>query len=746
VVPLPFSRCAAASTIRDACSGMVDDLFAVWDLPSVYLLIDGRLRCQASRGYFQVSDGFAPSIGVVGRTVSTGTPQVIADVTADPTFIAAIPGLQAEVCVPVRIGGEVVGAVNLESKAALPEDALQEAERAAAYLGERLTALGGLPQATLAERMARIAIGISSQSDPAHVAGTAVMGARDLSGMGSAGLAQLLPTGWEVTHAIGQLADVMLGWDADSLAVLGGWVWAGTSSYFPDGEDVPPGYEFLAGGMHALSVQPLVVAGAITGLLMTADTKSVAHDPSLTSALEMLAGQTAATLAMATTMEHLTHQANHDSLTGLRNRRALTEALEVDLAGGPPSALVLLDLDGFKAVNDRFGHAAGDALLAAVGRRLLACARQQDVVCRLGGDEFAVLLRDVGDLEQAAVVAQRFVTAATAGGEGGWHAQVGASAGVRMVQGDSPSAVLVDADAALYSAKADGRGRTVLWEPRLRQELIDTDALIEDLRQALAEDALTLAYQPVVDIRSLQVKGIEALARWNHPVRGQVPPTEFVAAAESAGMVGELTRWVLRTAFAQARHWPDLNIAVNISAAQLSDDGVVHDVRDALVAAGIGADRVVLEVTETFALHDLPQAKHVLEQLHALGVGLALDDFGTGYSSLTHAQALPFDILKIDRSFVAAASEGDAGALATISAVCALAARLRVDVVAEGVEDQSQLHDLAMLGCGYAQGYALARPLTVDRMSALVDAGSYVDRAEAPALPGPRRVSSPVPS
>jgi diguanylate cyclase (GGDEF)-like protein len=746
VAEVVYARCASGRTIREACTGMVDDLFARWDLPSVYLLVDGRLRCQASRGYFQVSDGFAPSVGVVGRVVTSGQAEVLADVTQDPSFIAAIPGLRAEVCVPVRIGDEVVGAVNLESKSVLLDNALEEAAQAAAFLGERLGALGGIPSVSLAERVARIAIGISSQTDAALVATTAVTGARDLSGMSSAGLAQLLPGGWEVTTAHGPLAEVMRSWDASALRVLSGWVWAGTSSYFPDGEDVPPGYEFLAGGIHALSVQPLVVAGAITGLLLSADTRAVAHDPALTSALEMLAGQTAATLAMATTMERLTHQANHDSLTGLSNRRALVEALEADLAAQKPSALVLIDLDGFKAVNDRHGHAAGDALLAAVGRRLNACARQDDLVCRLGGDEFAVLLRDVHGAEQAAAVAERFLSATTAGGEGGWHASIGASAGVRLVAGDNPSSVLVDADAALYAAKHAGRGRTVLWHPRMRQDELATDALVADLREALEHDALTLVYQPVVDIRTLEVKGTEALARWCHPVRGHVPPADFVAAAEGAGVVGELTRWALRTALRQAVQWPLLTMAINISAAQLSDDTIVADVQAALATAAVAPERIVLEVTETFAVHDLPRAKRVLDQLHELGVTLALDDFGTGYSSLTHAQALPFDILKIDRSFVAAAANGDAGALATISAVCALASRLHVDVVAEGVEDQDQLGDLALLGCGFAQGYALARPLEPAQVSTLLDEGAYVARTALPRLPAPRRVGLPVSS
>ncbi|MCW2673303.1 MAG: Diguanylate cyclase protein [Frankiales bacterium] len=725
---------------------MVDDLHVRWDLPSVYLLVEGRLRCQASRGYFQVSDGFTAATGVIGRVVSSGRAEVIHDVTQDPTFIAAIPGLRAEVCVPVIVDGTVVGAVNLESRRTLGTDAIEDAHAAASFLADRVKELGGLPLPSLSERLARIAVGISSQTDSDEVARRAVDGARDLSGMSSAGLARLLPSGWEVSCAIGPLADVMRGWDEDAIAVLGGWVWAGTSSYFPDGEDVPAGYEFLDGGIHALSVQPLVVAGSVTGLLMTADVQPAAHDPALTSALELLASQTAATLAMASTMQRLSHQANHDSLTGLSNRRALVDALQADLASGEESAIVLLDLDGFKAVNDQHGHAAGDALLAAVGRRLSACARQDDLVCRLGGDEFAILVRDVTTAEFAETVGRRFVRAVTTGGETGWHAGVGASAGVRLVVGDSPSSVLVDADAALYAAKDAGRGRTVLWEPRLRQHALEQDALVADLRQALREDALTLVFQPVADIATLEVVGLEALARWHHPVRGNVPPTEFVAAAERAGVVAELTSWLLRTACRQVQYWPaGLRIGLNVSAAQLTDESVVEDVRSALEEGGVAPSRIVLEVTETFAVHDLPRAKETLQRLAALGVRLALDDFGTGYSSLTHAQALPFDILKIDRSFVAAAATGDRGAVATISAVTALAQRLQVDVVAEGVEDLNQLPDLRRMGCAFAQGFALARPLTAVQVEAeLAVPGSWI--LGRPALPIPRNAPAGVPS
>ncbi len=764
----PFSRCLAGATIHDACSGLADDLHQRWDLPSVYLLVDGRLRCQASRGYFQVFDGFTPATGVIGRVVSSGRAEVIEDVTTDPSFIAAIPGLRSEACIPIKVRGVVVGAVNLESRSTLDVTAVTLLEAAAAALGRRLEELGGLPEPSLAERLARIAVELSSQTGAVAVQRLAVDAAIDISGMSTAALARRQGDSWSLLHAGGPLSDVIESWDGDVLGILSDWVWAGASSHFPDGEEVPAGYEFLGQGIQALAVQPMVVAGRVAGLLLTADASPIAHDPEVTTAMELLANQTAATLAMVRTMDALGLQATQDPLTGLTNRRRLGECLQESLdraAALPPStsatdrrprsALVLLDLDGFKAVNDHHGHAAGDALLREVARRLLTCAREGDLVCRLGGDEFAVLVHGVASDEQAAAVGQRLVAAVTDGRSEVWHPTVSASAGVRVLTGGSASTLLVDADRALYAAKHSGRGSTVLWDPALRQHALDHQALVEDLRAALSNDELTLVYQPIVDIRTLEVNGLEALARWHHPDRGPVPPDVFVAAAEQAGLVAELTRWALGTVCRQLATWTedvgvDVNVGVNISATLLTDDRIVSDVRQALTDARLSAKHLVLEVTETSAVADLPRAKRTLEALETLGVTLALDDFGTGYSSLTHAHALPFDILKIDRSFVAAAAYGDRRAVATIAAVCALAGRLDVDVVAEGVEDLAELTELTALGCTYAQGYALARPVPAAAVTAaLATSGPWVlgpppaVGRSLVAVPPPRNVATP---
>jgi hypothetical protein len=239
VDPLPFPRCAAATDLRSACSGVVDDLRERWPLPSAYLLVDGRLRCMASRGYFQVSDGFTTTTGVIGRVISTGTAAVVQDVTTDPAFVAAVPDLRAEICAPVRVFGEVVGAVNLESRQALPAAAVADVEGAAVVLGRRLEALGGLPPPSLAERLARIAVDLAGRVSPADVRRSAVAGALELSGSSTAALARLGADGWVVVECAGPLAPVVRGWDAGVLDLLGGWVQAKTSSYYTPGEPVP---------------------------------------------------------------------------------------------------------------------------------------------------------------------------------------------------------------------------------------------------------------------------------------------------------------------------------------------------------------------------------------------------------------------------------------------------------------------------------------------------------------------------
>ena len=463
---LAFPRCLAAVDLRGACAGVVDDLHERWPLPSAYLRVDGRLRCMASRGYFQVSDGFTTSTGVIGRVVSSGVAEVLDDVTADPAFVAATSGLLAEACVPVRVFGEVVGAVNLEAREALPEQAVADLERAADVLGARLEVLGGLPAPSLAERLAHIAVDLAGQVDGEDVRRTALLGAQELSGCSTAALAQLADGRWSLAGCVGPLSPVLQTWDDGVLDLLAGWVQAKTSSYFPPGEQVPPGYEFLAGDVRALSVQPLVAAGQVTGLLLTASTEPGAPEPTVTAAMELLAMHTAAMLAVATSVEELSRQATRDPLTGLRNRRGLLELLRRSAAEGG-WALVLLDLDGFKAVNDLCGHERGDAVLSGVADSLTAAAPAGALVFRLGGDEFAMLAPGVSDGVDAAHLGAELVRAAASPSRAGESSGIGASVGVRLLDQASIDRALADADEALYVAKRGGGRRAVVWSPEL---------------------------------------------------------------------------------------------------------------------------------------------------------------------------------------------------------------------------------------------------------------------------------------
>jgi diguanylate cyclase (GGDEF)-like protein len=465
-VELTFSRCAVATDLAGACSGVVDDLHERWPLPSAYLLVDGRLRCMASRGYFQVSDGCTTSTGVIGRVVSSGVAEVLQDVTGDAAFVAAAGGLEAEVCVPVRVFGQVVGAVNLEARQALPDAAVADAGRAAQALGHRLEALGGLPPPSLAERLAHIAVELAGQTSVADVRRRALHGAQELSGCSSAALARLDAGTWSVDEGVGPLAPVLQAWDEGVLDLLAGWVQAKTSSYFPPGEAVPPGYEFLTGDVRALSVQPLVAAGQVTGLLLTADTDPGAPDPTVTAAMELLATHTAAMLAVAGSVEELSLQATRDPLTGLRNRRGLVELLQRSCDEGG-WALVLLDLDGFKAVNDTRGHARGDAVLSGVADSLTAAAPAGALVFRLGGDEFALLAPGQAGNADAAALGAELVRAAGRAPRAGEPCDIGASAGVRLLDGSSAGTALADADQALYVAKRGGGRRAVVWTPEL---------------------------------------------------------------------------------------------------------------------------------------------------------------------------------------------------------------------------------------------------------------------------------------
>ncbi len=419
--------------------------------------------------------------------------------------------------------------------------------------------------------------------------------------------------------------------------------------------------------------------------------------------------------------ETLTVQANHDSLTGLANRagfrRRVEEALSRPERRGGRQALLFVDLDDFKDVNDLLGHAAGDELLRVAARRLQDALRPGDLVARLGGDEFAVLLDGIPDVATACRLAGRAVDAlATPVEVSGQTVHVGASVGVALRQSDSTLETLMqEADMAMYAAKGLGKGRVEAYDGVLREAAVEQHRVRADLDVAVANQELVLDYQPVLNLDSGQLVGVEALVRWQHPTRGLLPPSAFIPVAESNGAIGEIGGWVLDTAVRQLAAWqrryarPDLVMAVNVSVRQLESPDFVPAVRRIVASVGLDPATLVIEVTESMLIDDASAAAHSLMELRALGSRVAIDDFGTGYSSIGYLSRLPVDILKIDRSLVSGLQTGPAAML--LEAVVVLGRNLGLDVIPEGIEHPEDLARLRSLGCSLGQGFLLSRPV-----------------------------------
>jgi diguanylate cyclase (GGDEF)-like protein len=411
-------------------------------------------------------------------------------------------------------------------------------------------------------------------------------------------------------------------------------------------------------------------------------------------------------------------QGLRDQLTGLANRTLLVETADRLLQDGTgPVTVLLLDVDDFKDVNDSRGHAAGDELLLAVGERLRSAVRPGDVVARLGGDEFAVVVasspdtaRKVGERVLAALAHPVLID----GRPLGIHVSVGLADTVTATDRSSGT-LLRNADLAMYMAKAQGKNRLVRYADGMAQAAQNKVELIEDLADAVSAGQLRVHYQPTISLADGATTGYEALLRWEHPTRGLVPPAEFIPLAEEGRQIVEIGRWVLRQATEQAATWSrqagrPIGVAVNLSPRQLADDDVVHAVGEALLASGLPAHQLTLEVTEGVLVRDVDQVADQLRALRALGVRIAIDDFGTGYSSLSYLRRLPADIVKIDRSFVQELGTGGASTT-LVATIIELARSLHLEVVAEGVETAEQHAVLGSLSCSHAQGYLFGHPL-----------------------------------
>ncbi len=415
--------------------------------------------------------------------------------------------------------------------------------------------------------------------------------------------------------------------------------------------------------------------------------------------------------------EKISYMAHHDALTDLPNRLMLREELDEnmgDVRRGAALAVLCLDLDGFKHVNDTLGHPVGDALLCAVGRRLRECVREGDVVVRLGGDEFAIIQTGVEQPVSANTLAQRLVhEMARPFDVEGHDIVIGASIGISVAPDDGmdPDVLLKSADMALYRAKDNGRNAFSFFESGMDTKMQERRALELDFRKAVAANEFELFYQPLVNLERNAISGIEALLRWKHPVRGLVSPEAFIPLAEETGLIVPLGEWVLRQACAEAAKWPaDVNVAVNLSPLQFRNKNLVGTAVSAIAAAGIAPNRVELEITEAILLQNNEATLAILHQLRDLGMHISMDDFGTGYSSLSNLRSFPFDKIKIDQSFVRDLNSNNKEAIAIIHAVSGLAVSLGMTTTVEGVETKEQLELVRAEGCTEVQGYLFSRP------------------------------------
>ena len=412
----------------------------------------------------------------------------------------------------------------------------------------------------------------------------------------------------------------------------------------------------------------------------------------------------------------IAHMAHHDSLTDLANRVLLRERMEQSLRTmrrGESLAVLCLDLDRFKGINDTLGHPVGDELLKAVAQRLHACVRDGDTIARLGGDEFAILQTSSDQPRDATQLANRICQVIASPFNLTEHqVVVDTSIGIAVSPGDGkdPDQLLKNADLALYRAKGEGRGTYRFFEPEMDSRMKSRRDMEVHLRRALHQGEFELYYQPLVNLEHNQISGFEALIRWHHPHRGMVSPVEFIPIAEEIGLIVPLGEWVLRQACDEAARWPnDLKIAVNLSPTQFKSKTLVQTVVTALASSGLAAQRLELEITESVLLHDNEATLARLHQLRDLGVRISMDDFGTGYSSLSYLRSFPFDKIKIDRSFVSDLAHGD-DAVAIVRAVASLASRLGMATTAEGVETEEQLARIRAEGCTEMQGFLFSPP------------------------------------
>jgi len=689
-----------------------------YTMVSLYTIEAGRLALQHQVGYHQVLDHIPLTRGVMGRVARTGEAVLLEDGRTDPDFIVAFAGIVSEICVPLRDQDRVVGVLNLET-----------------VDGVTLTVADLRLVLALSDHV-NIAIGRARLHAGARASDERFRRAFDDAGTG---MALVGPDGrpLRVNRALCR----MLGHPEATLLAT-----TLLALFHPDdrAHSRAAVRQMLTGGGGFCQIETRFLAAGereVQGLVNLSLVRDDRGDP------DYLIAQIQDISERKALEERLGHQAHHDPLTGLPNRRLFADRMERALAStasrpGERVAVLLVDLDGFKLVNDSLGHAAGDRVLVAAGQRLAGCLRPGETVARLGGDEFAILVERVAAARDMAALATRLIDALRPPvALDGREAFVTASVGVALATagGAQPRDLLRDADIALYRAKAAGRATFAVFEPGMAAAMVARLNGETALRRALARGELRLHYQPEVELASGRIVGVEALVRWEHPDHGLLGPANFIDLAEETGLIVPLGEWVLREACRQASAWQTvpataspLVVGVTLSPRQLAQRTFADQVARVLDEVGLPPRALRLEITESVAMRDGPDTRRTLGVLRELGVELAIDDFGTGYSSLGALRELPIDTLKIDQSFVRELGR-DAGSLGIVRAVTSLAHDLGLVVTAEGIETEVQLGHLRRLGVDRGQGYLLTAPVDSGEMARLLAAHWG---APAPAVAG----------
>ena len=714
-----------ARTMEEALQRAIDEVcaYTTWPVGHAYLPGPDGILVPADIWYLEDEKRFTPfrlatdqtrlplGVGLPGLVAASKAPAWEPDVTVEARFPRAAAtrqvGLRAALGLPLLVEGEVVAVLEFFFPEPLkPDESILELAR---HVGSQLARVAERRQAEEAlraseERVRRVI----------DTAGEAFIGMDDIGLVTEWNRQAQATFGWARDEVIGQpVADLIIPEDLRSAHQ------DGRRRFLETGESSILDRRFELRALHREGWEfPIELSVWATRIGASYGFNAFVRDISERKRLEA----------------ELIRQALHDPLTGLPNRTLLLDRLAHALVRGDrshaPLSVLFLDLDRFKTVNDSLGHTAGDRLLVAVGHRLAGSVRPSDTVARLGGDEFAVLLEEAG-ADDAVGIAQRLGEALDSPFLVDGH-EVFARASVGVATGEpgkhTADELLRNADLAMYIAKAQGRERYALFESGMHAAMVGRLELEADLRRALAAGEFFLLYQPVVRLADTSVVGMEALVRWRRAGREVVSPAAFIPVAEETGMIVEIGRWVLGEACRQAAMWQAeqglhraLHLSVNLSARQLQDPDLLSDVKQILEVSGLDPVCLVIEITESLLMSEPDVAIEKLGSLKELGVRVAIDDFGTGYSSLSYLRRFPVDILKIDRSFVAAMGRGPEDA-ALSHAIVKLGDTLGLRVVAEGIETAEQLSELRALACAYGQGYLFAPPLPVDDMAAIIHA------------------------